>query len=322
MDLEAELLKSMTKEELELRAAEIIESFHGFLTREVALRLIAKEKGLLKTEEKAYRLAEIPKGEKRIAFKAHVKKVWPVATYSSGKKSRVVEVQDETAAKPLVLWNQDVDLAAKLRTRDSVSVHGAYEKMGELHMGYSGTLEVADKAAFSDLAELDGLAEGEPVHIRGIVSRVEGYDGFVRGTRTVQGYSFFVSDGKSERRCVLFEGMGRSARIRPEDEIIIENARVGNGNVEIGDDSRIMTRRSREMLIGELTRMECVGEKLSVRVGEKEATLARDSAMRFLGVQAADDIDLCTLVSLKKDSLLNTRIAVRIEEKDGNAAVR
>ena len=44
MDVEAELLDSMEKEELETQIKQRIASFHGFLTREVALRLIAKEK--------------------------------------------------------------------------------------------------------------------------------------------------------------------------------------------------------------------------------------------------------------------------------------
>jgi hypothetical protein len=319
MDLEEELLKSTSKDELELQVSEKIDSFHGFLTREVAIRLIAKEKGLLKIEEKACKLAEIPKGEKRISFNAKVRRVWPVATYSSGKKSRVVEVEDETGAKPLVLWNQDVELASKLRAHDGISVRGSYEKNGELHLGYSGSLEVVDKAAFSDL---EALAEGETVHLRGVVSRVEGYDGFVRGARTIQGFAFIVSDGKNERRCILFEGLERSERIRPEDEIIIESAGIRNGNVEIGEHCRILTRRSREMLLGEITALECAGDALSVRVGEKEALLERESALRLMGVEAAPDIALSTVVSLKKESLLNSRIALRIELKDGKTVLR
>jgi len=319
MDLEDELLKTISKDELEAQVSGKIESFHGFLTREVAVRLIAKEKGLLKTEEKTFRLAEIPKGEKRVMFSASVKRVWPVATYSSGKKSRVVEVEDETGANPLVLWNLDVDLASKLRARDRISVRGAYEKHGELHLGYSGSLEVVDKAAFSDLG---ALAEGETVHLRGIVSRVEGYDGFVRGTRTSTGFSFIISDGKSELRCIIFEDLARSERIRPDDEVIIESAGIRNGNAEIGSHSRILARRSREMLLGEISMLECSGDELSVRVGGKEAFLERASALRFLGVEAAPDIALSTVVSLKKESLLNSRIALRIEEKGGKTVIR
>jgi hypothetical protein len=322
-DIEAGLRKALSEEELERRVAGKIESFHGFLTRDAAVRLVAKEAGLLKSEERAYRLADIPKGERRIAFSACVKKVWPAASYSSGKKSRVVEVQDASGAKPLVLWNDDTALADRLRARDTVSVHGAYEKNGELHLGYSGTLTVADKAAFTDLEDAGNMGGGRPVHVRGAVSRVEGYDGFVQGARTVQGFSFFVSDGRHERRCVILGGLGRADRIRPDDEIIIENAAVGDsGNIEIREESRMLSRRPKEMLLGEVTALECPGEALTVRVGGREARLERESALRFLGVQAAPDIALSTVVDLKKGSLLNTRIAVRIEEKDGRTIVR
>lgn len=319
MDLEAELLKTVPKEELERQASEKIESFHGFLTREVAIRLIAKEKGLLKVEDKECRLSEVQKGGKRIMFSASVKKVWPVATYSSGKKSRVIEVEDDTGAKPLILWNADVDLAKTLRARDRVMVKGAYEKNGELHLGYSGSLEVLDKATFSDIG---GLEEGAIVHVRGVVSKVEGHDSFVRGGRAVRGFSFIVTDGKGERRCVIFEGLGRADAIHPEDEIIIETADVHNGNIEIGEHTRVLTRRSREMLLGEITEMDCSDDTLSVRVGGKDALFERASALKFLGVEAAPDIALSTVVDLKKGSLLNSRIALRVEQRDGKTVVR
>ncbi|MEW6035649.1 MAG: hypothetical protein AB1529_03480 [Candidatus Micrarchaeota archaeon] len=319
MDLEAELLKSVQKGELEALVAERIKSFHGFLTREVALRLIAKEKGLLKTEEKSYRLADIPKGEKRVSFIAKVKKVWPVAAYSSGKRSRVVEVEDESGGKPLILWNGDVELAAKLRTRDGISVRGAYEKGGELHLGYSGTLDVTDKAAFTELAE---LKENESAHVRGYVAAIEGADSFVRLGRTVRGFSFMVADGKTERRCVIFEGLARSERLREGDEVIIEGAAVRNGNVEIDGHTRMLSRRKGDMLLGQVTKLETRNSELVVEVGGKEALFDRQNALRFMGVQAAEDIALSTVVSLKKDELLNSRIAVKIEQKDGQTLVR
>jgi hypothetical protein len=323
-DIEANLRKALPDGELERRVAGKIESFHGFLTRDAAMRLVAKEEGLLKSEERACRLADIKKGERKVAFRASVRKVWPVAEYSSGKKSRVVEVQDETGRKPLVLWNEDVALASRLRAQDAVSVRGAYEKNGELHLGYSGSVEVTDKAAFTDLGGIGAAGGGGPVHVRGFVSRVEGYDGFVQGARTMQGFSFFVSDGTHERRCVLLGGIGRASGIRPEDEVIIENAAVGaSGNIEIGEESRMLSRRPKEMLLGEVAALEChENDALTVRVGGREARLERESALKFLGVRAAPDIALSTVVDLKKGSLLNTRIAVRIEEKDGRTIVR
>jgi hypothetical protein len=187
MDLEPELLKSMQREELEALVAERIKSFHGFLTREVALRLIAKEKGLLKSEEKSYRLADIPKGE---------------------------------------------------------------------------------------------------------------------------------------RRCVMFGGLGRSDRLMEGDEVIIEGATVRMGNIEIDSHTRMLSRRRGEMLLGQITRLETRDSELLVEVGGKEAIFDRQDALRFMGVQAADDIALSTVVGLKKGSLLNNRIAVKIERKDGQIVVR
>lgn len=312
MDLEVELLKILEKEELEKTIKEKIKSFHGLLTREVAMRLLAKERGLLKEEEKKYRLAEIPKNEKKVGFSVHIKKIWQVAEYSSGKKSRVVEVEDETAVKPLVLWNDDVELVKGLRVRDEITVKGAYERSGELHLGYSGSIVVANKASFSDLAEME---EGEIVHLRGVVSAVEGNDKFIINGKQTPGFSLMISNGKMERRCVIFEGLDRAKKIELDDEIIIEGAIVKNGNVEINADARLLVRRIKNMLIGTVKKMECVGEKLHVEVGERKVTFDRENALRFFNIQIAEDIMLSTITELKEGVILNTKVAIK--EKDG-----
>jgi hypothetical protein len=321
MDAEAELLRSMSADEVEAEVSAKIRSFHGLLTREVALRLIAKEKGLMKEEEKDYALAEIPKGAKRFGFSAAVRKIWPVATYSSGKKSRVVEIVDGSAAggRPLVLWNEDVELAKSLRSKDEIRVKGAYERGGELHLGYGGTLAVTKKAAFSSLAELN---DGETVHLRGVVGAREGYDTFIRDGRRLRGFSFMLSDGRNERRCILLEGTDRAERLKLGDEVLIEGASVSNGDIEIGSSARLLVRRTGEMLFGEVKRMGCENDMLKVEVGGRSVALGRDDALRFLGVSVADDISLSTVVNLKKGSLLNTRIAVKIEERNGQILVR
>jgi hypothetical protein len=311
----------MGQEELEGEVSAKIKSFHGLLTREVALRLIAKEKGLLKEEEKDYRLADIPKGAKRFGFSAIVKKVWPMATYSSGKRSRVVEIIDEsvTTGRPLVLWNDDVELAKSLRSKDEIRVKGAYERSGELHLGYGGVLEVTRKAAFSSLAELN---DGETVHLRGAISAIEGHDTFIRDGRKARGFSFMLSDGRNERRCLVVDGTDRAERLKVGDEALIEGANTSNGNIEIGASTRLLVRRAGEMLLGEVRKLWCDGETLRVDVEGKEVALGRESALRFLDVLVADDISLSTVVNLKKESLLNTRIAVKIEERDGQILVR
>jgi hypothetical protein len=318
MDIEAELLKSIPEDELELLAKEKIKSFHGFLTREVAIRLIAKEKGILKAEEeKECRISEIPKGGKKISLHARIVKIWPAATYSSGKRSRVVELEDDSGAKPLVLWNEDTKLGDRLRLSDEVRVRNVYEKSGELHLSYSGTLEVVKKAGFSELGR---LGEGESAHVKGFVSSIEGTDTFIKGKTPVWGFAFSISDGAGERRCILFEGLDRAQRIRKGDEIRIESATVDNGNLYIGAHSRIMVRRAENVVMGTLTLIDCEGERMRLGIEGKDYELARDDALAALGIRAAPDIALSTVVALKKDKLLNSRIVFKIQ--DGRVVVR
>jgi len=319
MDVEAELLKSMEKEELKDEIRQKIESFHGLLTREVAMRLIAKEKGLLKEEEKRYKLSEIPKGTRKISFTASVKKIWPIANYSSGKRSRVAEVKDESGEMPLILWNEDIELAKGLHPRDEISVRGAYEKGGELHLGYSGGIDVTCRAPFP---ELSALQDGEVTHVRGFVSATEGVDSFVSGTRTQQAFSFLITDGKTKRRCVMWGNLGRGEKLKEGDEVLIEDALVDKGNIEISSSARILVRRPKDMLLGRIEKLECKDETLLADVEGKAITLDRGNALRLMGVEAADDIALSTVVTLKKDILLNNKIALEIEEKNGQILIR
>ncbi len=251
MEIEELLLKTIPKDELERQIEAKVKSFYGLLTREAAMRLIAKDMGLLKEEEKEYpALADIPKGAKRFGFQAQVKKIWPIATYSSGKRSRVVEIKDlggegkaderkgdGSTTKPLILWNDDIALSKGLRARDHISVKGAYERGGEMHLGYSGKLEIVKKAEFSDL---EALEDGSQVHVAGLISRIEGHDSFVSNGKTRRGFSFFITDGKNERRCIIFETPERGERLKTGDEAIIENADVHKGTIEVGPDSRLL----------------------------------------------------------------------------------
>lgn len=319
MELESELLRIMNAEELEEALSGKIKSFHGLLTRDVAIRLIAKERGLMRKEDSFFKLSVIPKGEKRVCFLGRVKKVWPVAKYSSGKQSRVIEVEDESGVATLVLWNSDVELGNGLRVNDEIVVKGAYERNGELHLSYSGSLEIERKSLFSELRSLD---DGDIVHIRGVVSKLEGMDRFVRDGYTSMGFAFIITDGQSERRCVIIGGMNRSGKLREGDEIIVEGGRVNNSNVEISNDSKILIRRKGEMIIGQIRRVDCIGEKIELDVEGREISLERPSALKLLGVEAAEDVRLSTVVALKKDVLLNNRIAIKFEEKDGQIFLR
>jgi|GEM_PF-571134 len=316
MDYEALLLQSLSKEQLESQIAEKVSQFHGLLTREVAMRLLAKEKGLMKEEEeRRVSVGAIAKGSKKVLLEANVKKIWPVAQYRSGKKSRVVEIEDATGSIPLILWNDDVKLANGLRTKDKVLVKGAYEKNGELNLGYSGAIGLVERTPFS---ALDSLAKGEFCHVQGFVSRVEALDKFVSGTSAKTGFSFYLSDGRNDLQAVIWGRPERGRILEAGDEVIIENALEKDGRLELSEDARILVRRKERMLLGKVESVALEGgERLKVKVGGKEALFDRENAMRLMGVSVAQDINLTTLVTLKKNHLLNSSMAVRVKEKDG-----
>ncbi|HID73235.1 TPA: hypothetical protein EYP38_04800, partial [Candidatus Micrarchaeota archaeon] len=229
MDVETSLLGVMGREKLEEEVAIRIEKFHGLLTRDVALRLLAKEKGILKKEHKQSRISEIEKGQGRISVNARVRKVWQAATYSSGKRSRTVELEDDTGAMPLILWNEDADNGKGLRRGDRITVRGAYERGGELHLGYSGSIGLDERSGFTGFGD---LKDGEYAHVRGTVTMTEGSDRFIRECApTRRGYSFFISDGNKEIRCVIWEGRDRGSSISEGDEVILENALANKGEL-------------------------------------------------------------------------------------------
>jgi hypothetical protein len=312
MDAREALLSVMSESELEKAIDKKIEKFHGFLTRDVATKLIATEKGLLKEEEKTVKINEIKPAEKRLIVEVEVAKVYPTAAYRSGKKSRRVRVKDGTGEMTLVLWNDDIDLAARMRSGDRLLLHGVYERNQELHLGYYGFIKVKERAGFSDMSTID-TKEGLRVHLRGFISRIAASGG--------GRFVFIVSDGKTEMECSITEGIERGNALAAGDEFIIENALVADGKVLLDNDTRILTRRRERMLLGKINDMECRDEKLEVVVGEEKVSLDRENALKFMGIKAADDIRLSTLVTLKKDKLINTNVSIKIARREGKIIV-
>ncbi len=312
MDAREALLSTMSETELEREVDAKIDKFHGFLTREVATKLIAREKGLLKEEEKTVKINEIEPGIKKISVDVEVAKVFPTANYRSGKKSRRVKVKDETGEITLVLWNDDVNVAARMRSGDELLLQGVYERNGELHLGYYGSIKVRKRAGFSDMHTID-TKEGLRVHLRGFISNITG---------AAEGRFVFIgSDGNTEIECDITEGTERGNSLEKGDEFIIENALVHDGKILIDDETRILTRRKERMLLGKINNMECGNGKLEVVVEGEKVLLDRENALKFMGIKAADDLELSTLVTLKKEKLINTNVSIKITRKDGKIIV-
>ena len=322
MDPYNELLKSISAEQIEQAVADKIDSFHGFLTREVALKVIAKEKGLFKDEEKVCKIKDIQKDAKKVSFIARVEKIFPQVVYPSGKRSRSMLLKDETGETKLKLWEEGISLFSKIRTGSEVSVRNVYEKYGELNLGYKGTIEAVSGNEFTTL---DSLPVAGAVHIFATVSRIEGAvnnaaNGMVNGW-----FSFYVSDSKTEARAIITDGIDRGKKIHVGDLVIIDNARVGGGTedsvgggtVIIGPDSRLLVKRQEGRISGKIEKLEEENGRLLVDIGGKPLHFDRENAMKFFKVSVRDDISIGTVSSLKAPMMLNTEKSMRVRQENG-----
>ncbi|MBI2079396.1 hypothetical protein HYT84_01415 [Candidatus Micrarchaeota archaeon] len=307
MDLYSLLLQSTSKEELEKLIEEKISSFHGFLTREVAIKLLAKEKNLLKKEpEKTYKIKEIPKGANAISLAAKVIKILQEVIYNSGKKSRSMVLEDETGQINLKLWEDGIQFFSKLKIGDLVLISGAYEKNEDLNLGYSGKIEIATPAGF---VNLDNLIDGQIVHVKSSITKLEGEKTYEKNNSKKSMFLFYISD--KSIRCILWEGIERGKQMQEGDEVIIQNASVRNNELHLNFSSRILLKKAKGVIRGKLNDLNVQGENLILNIEGKEIQLKKDDAFNFLKVRVAEDISLETVASLKKPSILNSSVILK-----------
>lgn len=305
--LEKSLLDVLSPEQLESEIKNRVSDFQGLLTREAAMRLIAKEKGIIKEKKQKTKISEITKGSGRIYLDAQVANVGKTTVYPSGTKARRIKIRDPSGNSVLVLWNDDCDIGGRLRTGDRVRLSNAYEKGGEIHLGYYGSFEITERAP---MVKLHKLKEKQKANVRGFVKSVGGKDRFVKGNSVLPGFSFFISDGESDVHCVIWENLSRGDRIEEGDEVIIENALVSEGELSVYNDSRLLLRKKNRKS-GKLEDMECRDGKLVLKINGEERILEREKALSFLGVSVSEDVELRTVVNLKKDSMVNNIVSLK-----------
>jgi hypothetical protein len=307
VDAYSELLKVMTAEQAESEAEAKIKSFHGFLTKEVAFKLIAKEKGLLKQEERTVRISEIKDEDRNITVIAKVEAILPEVTYPSGKKSRSIILKDETGTIHLKLWEENMGLCNSIRTGSELKITGAYEKFDSLNLGYSGTIEVVSSTSFT---ELNSLPSSGNIHISAMVSEVE-------GMKTGLFY-FTISDGKgNEAKAVIREGIGRGTKLEAGDEVILDNANIADGRIFLLANSRLLVKKNKGVIQGKVESIEPERDGIAVIINDKRISMNRENALKFFGVDAADDISLNVLASLKRDSFIGKSVRLKVREENG-----
>ena len=305
-NVEVLLREKLSQEQLEDTLQEKIRQFQGLLTREVALKIIAKEQGLLKEEERFFMLNEVPKQAKRVSAIASIARINPMKTYPSRNKSRTIVLKDDSGTMPLTLWNDDIELLKRLKIGDRIEIKDAYEKNGELLLSYKGTISLVEEAAF---IPLDQVAGYDDVVVRAKIEKIEGEKKYSRDGKENAFFSFWISDGNASARCIIWDSIGRAKSFEVDDEIILENAKVKNGELHVNARSRMLVKKAKG-LHGILKSMECEDEKLKLEIDGKPITLDRSEALKLLGTDVAPDISLATIVMLKKQSLLNKYIVI------------
>lgn len=301
MDVEAELLKVMSKDELEQAVKAKTDEFHGFLTREVALKLVAADKEILKKEIKG--IKDIHTGARGVSVLAAVTEVYPMRIYPSGNRSRIIRIKDDTGETGLMLWNKDADDAAGVKVGDEIEVINAMEKNGELSLGYSGYMKIVKSAGFTPLNEVKEF-EGKRIHVRSFISNLIGHSG--------SGYQFSVSDGKETVECFMGYKDARYSGLANGREIVLENALVDKGNIKIDDKTRVLLKKEK-IITGILESIEEKDDKVEVIVDRKKYLLEKDAAYRFLDVKAVEGVELSTIIKLKRDSILNKNVLIDLK---------
>ncbi len=308
MDAYSELLKVMSAEQVDGEVEAKIKSFHGFLTREVALKLIAKEKGLLKSEEKIAKISEIKNEDRNITLIAKVEEILPEVIYPSGKRSRSIVLKDETGTIHLKLWEENIGICNRLRTGSELKITGAYEKFDSINLGYSGTMEVVSSTPFTSLDSLS--ADSSSVHVCAMVSNVE-------GIKTGPFY-FTISDANNnEARVVIREAVGRGLKLESGDEVIIDNAKIEKSLIVLDAKSRLLVKKNKGVIQGKVESLTADNELLIATIGDKKLVFDRQNALIFLGANAAEDIQLSVLVNLKCDSFIGKTVRIKIREENG-----
>jgi len=309
MELEKRLQELLGLDELNLKVDEKIASFNGLITREVAIKIIAKEQGIIKDKEQKIMISELKPGMRNISITGIVTKIYQEVRYISGKISRSIVISDGSGEVLLKLWEEDTKKVKTIGMKDKVIIKGANERRGELNLGYKGEIQIVENAPWNDLDKLP--IEGQ-IKTRGIVKNVEG----IKKHFNKEVFSFTISDqeGITEIECLILDKIKRGEKIEQGDEVILEDIVFQKGKLNIPDKGRILVKKNKGFVRGIIKEMDSNEDKLHLKVDDHEFVLDRQKALQVLEVKAKEDISLSTIVKLKKDSMINTFITIQKDE--------
>ena len=255
-------------------AAKIAE-FGGLLSREAAVALLCSQHKI--SFEKEITLPQAKSEAGLFSFKAKVDRIFPIQKFE-GNFSRLVRLHlsDKAGKGTLVLWNEQASaVEGEISTGDTVECHLAYFRDGEICVSRAGTVAAIEKFPISG-----------PERIAAGVCSVKGVARDKRGGEWPVAFSFLLCHEKNCVRAVAWRGQTGELEAPAEgDEIVLENAFFKNGEINIGEGSRILVARKRGSE-GVLERLRVEDGELAFIVGGGKFAAPLEQGFGMLGIRA------------------------------------
>ena len=220
-----EILKKISKEELERRIEKKIEESGGLISREAAISVIASELDIdisYEDEDFNFSIKDISEEQRRVEITGKVIDISDVKEFvrRDGTVGRVrsITIADNTGTIRLTLWDDKVKLAEGLKIGDVVRIENAYVRKWrdriELSSGIDFIMEKLERYRedrYPEIKELYTVRElipGMRVKVKGEVITVYERREFVRRDGTVgKVRSFLLRDDTGVVRCTLWDDL-------------------------------------------------------------------------------------------------------------------
>ncbi|MCX8197514.1 MAG: hypothetical protein N3G80_04340 [Candidatus Micrarchaeota archaeon] len=304
MDAEGKLGEELG-EKLEEEISKKIEEFGGLLSREAAIRLLCKERGI--AIDGLILLAEAAKTVLPFSFNATVKRVFPVQYYPGSQDCSVrLHIYDKSAEATLVLWNEQAKIAQQICHQDEIEVRRAYFRGGEIWVGKGGEIKIVKRAP---RLQVDQLTAGI-CNVEGQVGEIEpDYFYIDKKTGKEKKMSAFQLCGKNGcRRVVIWqEDFDYSkAGISTGDLVVLDNVLFKNGEIHFNFNSRLIKKGAEEQ--GEFKYVKVEGQECKVWIGKRQFTMKLGQLLSVLGLKEVEGAEAKTLIELKASWLAGKKV--------------
>jgi replication factor A1 len=217
--------QGLTREEVLKRIEEKKEMAKGFLTDEVAVRLVASELGV-EIPRKSLRhevlFKDLISGLNDVTVVGRITRIYPVQTFvrsdmTEGKVAHLL-ISDKTGELKVVLWNDKASIAesGKVEEGQMVRVSHGYIREGrngklELHLSERGDLQVLSPEE-ETVRILEIKIEGGPITVEGIIATtLERREVTVRNEK-IAVTSFDLNDETGRIRVSLWRNLANTVK--------------------------------------------------------------------------------------------------------------